>query len=39
MAGASVTEIAEFFGVAKSTVSKVMTAFEKEEKTSSLKQY
>ena len=27
----------ELFGLAKSTVSKVMTVFEKEEKTSSLK--
>ena len=37
MAGASVTKMAELFGVAKSTVSKVVTSFEKEGKTSSLK--
>ena len=29
MANASVTKMAELFGVAKSTISKVMTAFEK----------
>ena len=38
MAGTSATKTVELFGVASSTVSKVMTAFEKEEKTSSLKQ-
>ena len=38
LAGAIVTKTAELFGVTKSTVSKVMTAFEKEGKTSSLKQ-
>ena len=32
MAGASVTKTAEIFGVATSTISKAMTAFEKEEK-------
>ena len=38
MAGASVTKIDVLFGVTRSTVSKVMTAFKKEGKTSSLKQ-
>ena len=38
MAGGSVTIPADLFGVARTTVSKVMTAFEKEGKTSSLKQ-
>ena len=38
MTGASMTETAELFGIARSTVSKVMTAFKKEAKTSSLKQ-
>ena len=38
MAGASVTKTTELFGVARSIVSKVKTAFEKEVKTSSLKQ-
>ena len=38
MASASVTKTAELFGVTRCTVSKVITAFEKEGKTSSLKQ-
>ena len=38
MADTSVTNPPEFFGVARSIVSKVMTAFEKEGKTSSLEQ-
>ena len=38
MVGASVRNTAELFSVARSTVLKVMTAFEKEGKTSSLKQ-
>ena len=39
MAGACVTKFAELFGVANNnTILKVMTAFEKEGKTSSLKQ-
>ena len=37
MAGTSVTKTAELFSVAKSTVSKAMTIFEKERKTSPLK--
>ena len=37
-AGTSVTKTAEIFGVTRSNVSKVMTAIEKERKTSSLKQ-
>ena len=38
MAGASVRKTAKLFMVAKRAVSKVMIAFEKEGKTSSLKQ-
>ena len=38
MVGASVTKTTELFDVARSTVSKVITAFEKDGKTSSLKQ-
>ena len=38
MAGAGVTKTAELFGIARNSVLKVMTAFEKEGKTSSLKQ-
>ena len=36
--GSSVTKTADVFGVAKVTVNKEMAAFEKEGKTSSLKQ-
>ena len=36
--GAKITKTAELFGIASSTVSKVITAVEKEGKTSSLKQ-
>ena len=38
MAGANVIKTAELFGVAKTTVSKVRTAFEKEGKTFSMMQ-
>ena len=38
MAGARITKTDKLFDVARSTISKVMTAFEKEGKTSSLKQ-
>ena len=37
MADANITNTAELFGVARNTVSKVITALEKEAKTSSLK--
>ena len=38
MTGVSITNTAELFGVAASTVSKVRTSFKTEEKTSSLEQ-
>ena len=38
MAGASVTKTAEIFGVERSIVSKVISAFEKEGKTSTQKE-
>ena len=38
MAGASVTKTPKLFGAARSTVTKIMTAFAKEGKFSSLKQ-
>ncbi len=38
VAGAGITKTAELFGVARSIVLKVLTAFEKDGKTSSLKQ-
>ena len=38
MTGASLTKIIELFGEARSTVLKVIIAFEKDRKTSSLKQ-
>ena len=38
MADPNVTKTAKLFGIARSTVLKVMTAFNKEGKTSSLKQ-
>ena len=38
MSGTGVTKAAELFGVARNTVLKVMTAFEKERKPFSLKQ-
>ena len=37
MVGATVTETAQLFGISSDTVSQVMTAYEKEEKTSSAK--